>query len=267
MTAFTDLRGRLAIVTGAGSGIGEALAQSASDRGMAVLAIDVNADRLDQLVDKVSKSGGSIDAAVASVADSEGIAKVAADAEAQHGPAGLIVNNAGVEFTGRVWETDATDWRKLLDINVNGVFNVTRAFLPGLLASGQSGHVVMLSSVGGLTIGARQSAYIVSKYAVRVLAQCLRADLDETNANVGVTVVLPGPVRTNIFADASAADATSDTYRKQMSANLARDGLEPAEVARMTYAAVESGEFWVHSHPDMSRYAVERQHLEFMSAL
>ncbi|MFD9992102.1 SDR family oxidoreductase, partial [Bacillus cereus] len=157
-------------------------------------------------------------------------------------------------------------WQALIDVNVNGAFNVLRAFLPGLLGSGDAGHVVMMSSVGGLSVGAGQSGYIASKFAMRVMGQCLREDLRRIDAPVGVTVVLPGPVRTNIFKNAATGGAAGAAQRTELAQMLERYGLEPVEVAEMVFRSIEADEFWLHTHPEMSREAIDEQHRELLSA-
>ena len=266
MTKWDELRGRLAVVTGAGSGIGRALAEGAASRGLTVLGWDVNQVRLAEVSAAVEAAGGQMATGVVDVSDYAAVEAAAEVAQAAYGPAALIVNNAGIEFTGPMWETDPKTWHRVTGVNINGPFNVTRAFLGPIVESGAPAHVVMLSSVGGLSTGAGQSAYIASRFATLAMALCLRDDLEQAGARVGVSTVLPGPVRTNIFKDARSGGTAGSAQRRELVDMLDRHGMEPADVADLVYAAVENDRFWVHTHPEMSRDAIERQYAELLSA-
>lgn len=125
----------------------------------------------------------------------------------------------------------------------------------------------MLSSLGGFTSTTRMAGYMCSKTSVRVLTQCLREELQSVDAAVGVTSVYPGPVRTNIFRDAVTSGSGGESLRTQMDSFVGSNGMEPADVARLTFAAVETGNFWVHTHPNMSWEAIGDMDAEFRSGL
>lgn len=265
MTAAADLKDRLAVVSGAGSGIGAGLAREAVARGMKVLALDIAADRLATLADALP--GDAVRTAVVDVADADAVAAAATDAVAAWGPAALICCNAGIEHAGRTWDMTPEQWRRLQGINLDGAFHLLHAFLPATIADGRPAHVLVTSSVGGLSSGAGQAAYIVSKYGVRVLAECLRADLAEAGHPIGVSVLLPGPVRTSIFTDATATGDAGAGLRDSLAAMLAEHGTEPVEVATLALDAVEADRFWVHPHPDLSAAFIDTAHQELLSGL
>ncbi len=265
MTAAADLKDRLVVVSGAGSGIGAALAREAVARGMKVLALDVSAERLSALVE--SLPGAEVRTAVVDVADSDVVAAAARSAIEVWGPAALICGNAGIEHAGRTWDMTPAQWRRLQGINVDGVFHLLHAFLPATIADGRPAHVLVTSSVGGLSSGAGQAAYIVSKHAVRVLAECLRADLAETGDPIGVSVLLPGPVRTSIFTDATATGDAGAGLRESLASMLDEHGSAPEEVASLALDAVEAGRFWVHPHPEFSAAFIDGQHQELVGGL
>ncbi len=265
MTAAADLKDRLAVVSGAGSGIGAALAREAVARGMKVLALDVSAPRLVAL--EASLPGAELRTAVVDVASADAVAGAAAAAVAEWGPAALICGNAGIEHAGRTWDMTPAQWRRLQGINVDGVFHLLHAFLPAAIADGRPAHVLVTSSVGGLSSGSGQAAYIVSKHAVRVLAECLRADLLETGHPIGVSVLLPGPVRTSIFTDATATGDSGEGLRDSLASMLADHGSAPEDVASLALDAVEADRFWVHPHPDFSAAFIESQHAALTAGL
>ncbi|WP_182481446.1 SDR family NAD(P)-dependent oxidoreductase [Nocardioides immobilis] len=152
MTAAADLAGRLTVVSGAGGGIGAGLAREAVSRGMKVLALDVDAARLAALAGSLPRD--AVRTAVVDVADAEAVAAAASEATAAWGPAALICCNAGIEFAGRTWDMTPDQWRRLQGINVDGAFHLLHAFLPATIADGRPGHVLVTSSVGGLSSGA-----------------------------------------------------------------------------------------------------------------
>lgn len=267
MTAAKDLAGRMAVVSGAGSGIGFALAVEAAALGMKVLALDVDTARLEVLAETLASSGAEVRTAVTDVSDPDAVGAVAADAMAAWGPAALIGGNAGIEFAGRTWEMTPAQWRRLQGVNLDGVFHLVHAFLPAAIADGRPAHVLLTSSVGGLSSGAGQAAYIVSKHGVRVLGECLRADLAETGHPIGVSVLLPGPVRTSIFTDAVATGTSGDDLRASLAAMLDEHGSAPEEIARLAFDAVKSDRFWVHPHGELSAAFIATQHEELVSGL
>lgn len=265
MTARADLAGRLAVVSGAGSGIGAALATEAVARGMKVLAMDVDTARLEALRDELGED--CVLTVTTDVSDPAAVAAAAKEAVEAWGPAALVCCNAGIEFAGRTWDMEPAQWRRLQGVNVDGAFHLVQAFLPATIEDGRPAHVLLTSSVGGLAPGAGQAAYIVSKYAVRVLAQCLREDLAEAGHPIGVSVLLPGPVRTNIFTDATAAGDSGEGLRGALASMLDEHGTEPRDVAVLALDAVEADRFWVHPHPDFSAAFIDAQHTELSSGL
>lgn len=253
-TTTTDFIAQVAVISGAGSGIGEGLARHAASRlGMIVVVADVDLERAEAVAREIRDDGGRAVAFRVDVADWSSVRRMAEVIEQDHGAPALLVCNAGVEMTGLVWETDPEHWERIQAINVNGAFHLMRAFLPGMLEREGRGHILCTSSIGGIAVGASQSAYTVSKHAIRVLGQSLAADLDSAGANIGVSILLPGAVRTRIFDDAvTTGVAGAEEYRSQLAAHLANDGLSPAVVADLTFKHIAAGARWIHTHPEVS---------------
>lgn len=192
--------GTVAAVTGAGSGIGRALALSLGARGCALALADVNAAGLDETAELAQKTGApKVTTAIVDVAQLADVSRFARDVEAQHGGAQLLINNAGVALGGTFEEVSLEDFAWLIGINFWGVVHGVKAFLPQLRRQ-QAAHIVNVSSVFGLAAPPGQTAYSASKFAVRGFTESLRAELHGTP--ITVSCVHPGGIRTNIALNA-----------------------------------------------------------------
>lgn len=253
-----DLGGRVALVTGAGSGIGAALAREAARRGMHVVACDYRADTLEQIVAQAMEAGAaSAHSRVFDVRDAAAFATIAAELKSMFGGVDLLCCNAGVLTPGRLWEMTTADFDALLDINVKGVVNAIRAFVPDMLARGRDSHVLITGSMGGLIPSPMLAAYSASKAAVIAIAETLHLDLAAIGAPIRVSLLAPGAVKTGIF-DSDSGDATSKKFMATMRAGSERVGLAPSEVARISFEAVETDNFWIFPHPQMLPAVPER---------
>ncbi|CAM3678576.1 SDR family NAD(P)-dependent oxidoreductase [Nocardioides zeicaulis] len=192
---------KVAAVTGAGSGIGRALALHLADQGCRLALSDVSADGLAETERLLAGRARAVTTAVVDVADEAAVGAWADAVVDDHGRANLVVNNAGVALSGTVAALSTDDYRWIMGINFWGVVHGTKAFLPHLEASGE-GHVVNISSVFGLTAQPLMSGYNASKYAVRGFTESLRQDLELTRSCVSATCVHPGGIKTNIARSA-----------------------------------------------------------------
>lgn len=184
------LPGGVAVVTGAGSGIGRATARSLAAHGMQLVAIDVDK----AAADAVASDTGGLPLTV-DVADAGAMEAAATTVVEKLGPPDVLVNNAGVGMSGRFLDTSEEDWRWIIDINLGGVRNGCRAFGPAMVGRGR-GHVVNVSSGLAFMPRATEPAYVTTKAAVLALTQCLRADWGPRG--VGVSAVCPGVIHTGI---------------------------------------------------------------------
>lgn len=238
-----------ALVTGGGSGIGEGLVRRLAQRGMTVLVADVDLGRAEAVAERVRADGGDALAHGVDVTDPAAMERLAAAVFERHGRLELLVNNAGIETGGRVWEIDPDRWRSLMAVNLDGVFHGIAAFVPRMIAQGAPATVANVASVGGVTTMPFQGAYIASKHAVVGLSECLFHDLADAGSSVRVAVVLPGWVRTRIFADAGEHAPRGDSgagehFEAMRVSNLER-GLDPYDAAERIVDGLVRGDFWV----------------------
>jgi butyryl-CoA dehydrogenase len=189
--------GRVAAITGAGSGIGRALSIELARRGCEVALADIDVDGLAETARGVEQLGARVSQSKLDVADRDAVHRWADEVVADHGRVNLIFNNAGVALGATVESMSYEDLDWLMGINFWGVVHGTKAFLPHLRASGE-GHIVNISSVFGLLGIPSQSAYNASKFAVRGFTEALRVELDMAGGAVSCTTIHPGGIKTNI---------------------------------------------------------------------
>jgi len=261
-----ELKGT-AVITGAASGIGLALARRFIAAGMNVVMADVEAGALASAEAELAGSSAKVMAVEVDVSDASSVAGLERAVVGRFGAVNLLCNNAGVSGGfGAIWTTTEDDWAWVMGVNLMGVINGIRAFLPGMIASGEPGHVVNTSSVLGLSTGGA-SIYSVSKHAVTRLTEGLWYDLRAAGANVGVSVLCPGMVATRIVSaernrpghlrQTVEQSPEGERMRQAVEARFQADGMDPADVAEKVAAAVQEGRFYVLTHPDSIKPAVE----------
>lgn len=189
--------GKVAVVTGAGSGIGRQLALGLAGRGARLALSDVDADGLAETERQVLARGAEVRTDRLDVVSSADFARYAEEVVTHYGKVHQLYNNAGVSLTSDIGNTEVEATRRVMDVNFGGVLNGTVAFLPHLQASG-AGHVVNISSLYGLMAVPSKSAYVAAKFAVRGYTEALRSEMVLDRQPVRVTCVHPGGVRTNV---------------------------------------------------------------------
>jgi NAD(P)-dependent dehydrogenase (short-subunit alcohol dehydrogenase family) len=249
--------GGVAVVTGAGAGIGAGLARHAHRLGMSVVLADVDADAIAALRDELTAGGGTAVDVVCDVRDPDAVAELAERTYRDLGPARLLVNNAGVEQFGYLWDTPVANWNRVMDINVSGVFHGVRAFLPRMLDNPAPAWVWNLSSIGGVAAVPLQTPYIVSKHAVLALTECLRLEVQLAghDDHVHVQAVLPGAVRSNIFeaaggVDGDGADIEAAESQRRAMLDIKANAMDPLEAAEVVFEQAARGEFYLLTQPD-----------------
>lgn len=236
---------KVAVITGAASGIGAGLAREAARRGMQVVLADRDAGHLEAV------AGGIGNAALAvptDVTDPAAMEALAARVYAVHGQVDLLFNNAGVLSTGLTWEIPAAKWQQALDVNVGGMVNGLRAFVPRLLAAKRPARIINTSSVGGFLPSPLMAPYSATKFAIVALTESLAGELKILKSQVAVSLLAPGGVRSEIFREqpSAASQQFVDVMRKLTDAH----GLTPDQFAPLVFDAVERGEYWIIPQPE-----------------
>ena len=245
--------GGVAVITGAGAGIGAGIARYASQLGMTVVLADIDADAVAALRDELRTAGGSAHDVVCDVRDPDTMQQLSEMTYRDIGAVRLLVNNAGVEQFGYLWDTPVANWQRILDINVSGVFYGIRAFLPKMMATGEQAWVWNLSSIGGVVAMPLQAPYIMSKHAVLALTECLFLEVQTTghDHHIHVQAVLPGAVASNIFESAGGVDpdeahdaAAAEAQRSAM-LEVKATAMDPQVAAAAVFQQSAEGAFYL----------------------
>jgi NAD(P)-dependent dehydrogenase (short-subunit alcohol dehydrogenase family) len=191
-----QLAGRVAIVTGAASGIGLAIVEAFVAEGMRVVMADVDEEHLAEHAARLTGLGRDVLAVAADVRDPEALNGVGRAAIDRYGALHVAVNNAGIVNGGNSWEIPLDEWHRVIDVDLWGVIHGIHAFVPFILETGQEGHVVNVASMAAVLPMGRLGPYSVAKHGVLALSDVLRAEFDAMRAPIGVSVVMPGMIRT-----------------------------------------------------------------------
>jgi NAD(P)-dependent dehydrogenase (short-subunit alcohol dehydrogenase family) len=209
-----DLRGKVAVVTGGASGIGLALAQGAQARGAKVVIADVRDDALAE-AERLLAPGGEVLAVRADVSAYVDVAALAEATRARFGGTHLLINNAGVFASGLTWEVSLDQYDWVIGVNQRSVIHGIKAFVPAMIAGGEPCHVVTVASGAGITVNPGFCSYSMTKHAVVALTEALYLDLlTQRVGNVGITIVMPGVVQSQIMVpEKTGAAALQDELR------------------------------------------------------
>lgn len=253
-----EFRNRVAVVTGAASGMGKAVAERFAAEGMKVVLADVEPDALAVVEQELRARGSTVLAVRTDVSKAADVEHLAARAVESFGTVHVLCNNAGVGTGGLAWLQRIADWEWTLGVNLWGVIHGVRTFLPIMLAHGEEGHIVSTASVAGLLSGPFQIPYNVSKYGVVALSEGLYRELALVEAKIKVSVLCPGFVHTRIMESERNRPAelpllpvgeVEMQYAEMMRARVAT-GLAPAEVARQVFEAIRDERFYIITDPD-----------------
>ena len=254
-----DLKGKVAVITGGAEGIGKAIAVAAAAEGMKLVLADIDADKLNNTVEELAGTGADVIGLRTDVSSESSVQALADAAFERFGNVHLLINNAGVALAKSAWETTQKDWEWVMGVNLYGVTNGLRAFIPRMLEKGEEGHIVNTASIAGLLSEPALAAYNVSKFGVVTLSEGLHHDLTLRKAKINVSVLCPGWVKTRI-AEAERhreADQRTDftkidkvSVMTGMSIMKAvQNGIEPQQVASDVINAVKSNKFYILTHP------------------
>lgn len=259
MSALADLSGKLAVVTGGASGIGRGIASRLKAAGMKVVIADIEQAALDSTAAALGVTGMRVD-----VSSSASMQALADEVKRRFGTVHLICNNAGVGSVARLESMTTADWQWMLGVNLWGVIHGVRAFLPMLKSNPDGGHIVNTASMGGLATLSGLGGYTATKFAVVAFSETLATELEEERSKVGVTVLCPGPVRSNIKSShrnrpaSLPAGGLSDSDLEHSEEGARLPWLEPEQVGDVLVRAVRNGDLYALTHPDMAGIAAAR---------
>ena len=268
-----DFTGKTAIVTGAGSGIGLGMARAFAAEGMNVVLADVRPAALHTARQQVEATGVRALAIQLDVSDPTAVAAAAQRAEQTFGKLHVAVNNAGVAMHGTPVElVSPQEWDWVTGVNVMGVVNGIRSFVPLIRKHGEGGHVVNTASISGFFVreGRNQGAYAMTKYAVVALSEALEQEVAKTG--IGVSVLCPGAVRTAIFKSAATrpdrfgGPYSRPTQETMKTGVIGGGSLDPDDVGRRVVRAIREGTFYLFTHT-AERATIQARHDRIMAAL
>ena len=260
-----NLLGKVAVITGAASGFGLELARLAARGGMSVVLTDIEAEPLARAEAEIQAMGATTLALRIDVARADEVNALAQATFDRFGVPALLINNAGIGAGGLAWENTPNEWHQVMGVNLHGVVNGVRAFVPHMLeAAKQSAsfeaHIVNVASLAGLQCMPLMSLYNTSKFAVVGFTETLFHDLALLTDRVNVSLVCPGMVPTGISRSERHApsSALGPTSSQKLARNLSDQGMAlsrvtAADVAQLTMAAVMEGRFYVFTHPKESQ--------------
>jgi NADP-dependent 3-hydroxy acid dehydrogenase YdfG len=250
-------QGKVAVVTGAASGIGFAAAERAAAEGMTVVLADIDSGRLRDAAAALRGTGADVHSVWVDVSDRESVTDLARRVREDAGDAWLLVNNAGVYLSAPFTQMPAADWEFVVGVNLWGVVHCMQAFLPGMVER-DSGHVVNTSSIDGLVTVRNAAGYVAAKHAVSALSETVYRELEEAGSSVGISVLCPAAVATDILNSGRhrpsrlgpAAPAAERDYPPL-------DGvMQPAQAADIMFAGLAERRFWILTHPEQGTPAI-----------
>ena len=263
MQEFQD---KVAVVTGAASGIGRAIAERCVQEGMKVVLADVEKPALAQCAAEMEAAGADVTAVLTDVSRASDVEALAQKTLDTYGAVHLLCNNAGVFGETWIWKNTVADWEWMLGVNLWGVIHGTRIFVPIMLAQDVDCHVINTSSMGGLMPLVGYGIYSATKHAVVALSEVLHHELELLDAKVKVSVLCPGPVNTHIGNAGRNRPASLPRTRRdagkgpldneigqRLFQRLGQDTLQSSQVADIVFDAIGKERFYILTHPDYNR--------------
>jgi NAD(P)-dependent dehydrogenase (short-subunit alcohol dehydrogenase family) len=258
-----DFNGKIAFITGGGSGIGRGTAIALAQRGASVAVCDIREEAADETTKMIHQAGGIANAFALDVSDANAVSRVADTIEDSLGPVSIVFNNAGIAMHGvPLHEISLDDWKWVMGVNVMGVIHGFRTFLPRMLARGGEGHIVNTASIGGFQVNDAflTGAYSATKYTVVALTEGLQNELKGTG--IGVSVLAPAAVNTGIHLSARSRPewlgGAFERHQNHFMGDLIKDGLSGSDVGRRVVRAIEDGDFYIFTHPETQHWVEER---------
>ena len=268
----------VAVVTGAGSGMGKSTAIALANRGLNVVLIDVNADSVDATADKINSSESVLTIAI-DVGNRDAVLAAAEETFSRFGKVNVLFNNAAVNGVVKpAWEIPKEDWEWVLGIDLFGVIYGIEAFVPRMVANDAPGIVINTTSIGGLISGSSNS-YSIAKHGVTRLTEGLHYDFQQHAPHLQAALLVPGPIITainsnwkqmldeSVRAKVSEEEiAAMERAQQQVAAMSEEVGMQPDEVANILMRAVENDEFYIYTHPEAIKYMAKLRFDDFLTA-
>ena len=255
-----ELTGRVAVITGAAGGIGYAMAERFAREDMRVVVTDIDAQAAAATAQGLAAATGTETLGLGvDVRSAETVEALAAMVYERFGAAHVLCNNAGVQLPGRAWEFTAEEWNWMLGVNLLGVVNGVRSFVPRMLAGREPGHIVNTASVGGLVAYPGLGMYTASKFAVVGFSETLHHDLVAEGTPIGVSVLAPGPTMSSL-RERSALLRPGGERGREVPLVTHVDRMPAENVAAMVLDAIRQDRFWILTHPeyrDLIRHRTE----------
>ncbi len=258
-----EFQGKVAVVTGAASGIGRALAERCVKEGMKVVLADIEEKALARASQELDAAGGNVLAVRTDVSKAEDVAELARKTLERYGAVHLLFNNAGVGFGATIWENTLADWEWMLGVNLWGVIHGAHTFVPLMLQQNCEGHIVNTASMAGLISGPGLGIYKVTKHGVVTLSETLYHELTLAGAKINVSVLCPGWVNTRLLDSARnrpvglqntpGAEVVDSRAEKriQFARQALASGMPPQQVADIVFQAIRDETFYILTHPEM----------------
>jgi NAD(P)-dependent dehydrogenase (short-subunit alcohol dehydrogenase family) len=247
-----DVAGKVAFITGGGSGVGLGMAKSFVGAGMRVAIADAREDHLE---DATAQLGDAAHPVHLDVTDRDALARAADETERAVGPVDVLCNNAGINLFNDIADATYQDWDWVLGVNLGGVVNGVVTFVPRMKARGEGGHVVNTASMGSFIAGPGAGIYTTAKFAIHGLSDSLRYSLRPHG--IGVSMVCPGLVKSKIYesdrlrpAELSTDTTPADQEFMRILPSVHEHGMEPEEIGGKVLRAIRRNDFYVFTHPD-----------------
>lgn len=264
------LKNKVAVVTGAASGIGSAIAERCAHEGMKVVLADIDEESLISTERVLKSTGVNTLSVICDVSKGRDICSLAENTLEAFGEVHLLFNNAGVATGTVLWENTAADWRWVLGVNLWGLINSTKTFVPIMLKQNNECHIINTASIAGLTAGPGNGIYSVTKHAIVNFSETLYYELKLANSKIDVSVICPGFVRTRLMDSErnrpielrNSLESINYSPQKQMIEQMLRDGVSngipPEQVAEDVFDAIQKKKFYILTHKDTKSLIKQR---------
>ncbi|RLE18856.1 MAG: 3-oxoacyl-ACP reductase [Actinobacteria bacterium] len=260
MSATGDViaRGNVAVITGGASGIGLAMAERFIAEGMSVLLADIDEPKLRNVEARLTEAGADVATQICNTSSEIAVAELAEFAIERFGAVHVLCNNAGIAGVGDAWIDSMELWDRVIGVNLYGVIHGVRSFLPIMQQQGL-GHIVNTASIAGLIAVPGAAPYNVTKHGVVALSEGLFIELGLTGSSVGVSVLCPGFVKTDLMEkEPDRVESPIGEFMNEMIRTGVETGVDASGIADQVADAINGGHFWILTHPDTRPLAVER---------